>query len=86
MQASDEPITYKRSSILCAILDFFNNDHRSSDKAGIYIDAEAEAEAKFMLLLQTLFTLKQKQKHGGRSYGCESTAIYSVVYRSTFHQ
>ena len=79
-------LTYKRSSILCAFLDFFNNDHRSSDKAGIYIDAEAEAKAKFMLLLQTLFTLKQKQKHGGRSYGCESTAIYSVVYRSTFHQ
>ena len=49
-------LTYKRSSILCAFLDFFNNDHRSSDKAGIYIDAEAEAEAKFMLLLQTLFT------------------------------
>ena len=53
---------------------FLNNDHRSGDKSGIYIDAEAEAEAKFMLLLQTLFTLKQK--HGGRSYGCESTAVY----------
>ena len=65
---------------------FLNNDHRSGDKSGIYIDAEAEAEAKFMLLLQTLFTLKQKQKHGWRSYGCESTAIYSVGYRPTFHQ
>ena len=40
----------------------FNNDHRSGDKAGIYI--EAEAEVKFMLLLQNLFTLKQK--YGGR--------------------
>ena len=38
------------------IFRFFNNDHRPGDKAGIYIDAEAEAEAKFMLLLQTLFT------------------------------
>ena len=41
-------------------------------KAGIYI--EAEAEVKFMLLLQNLFTLKQK--YGGRIV----TAVNQLQY------
>jgi hypothetical protein len=51
-------------------------------KAGIRTEAEAEAEAKFMLLIQTLFSLKrkQRQKHEGRGYRCQSTAIYYIHF------
>jgi hypothetical protein len=87
MQASDET-EYKRALYMHILKAFLNNDHRSGDKASIY--SEAEAEAKFMILLQTLFTLKQK--HEGvvtavnqLQYIYLTVGLHSVTERQHLH-